>query len=160
MPRTKIGIGRRHSALAESERTTRRTARSEPDRNVTPPRYRSGLERKTAWRSFANQPDASALGYRFSVKFLRLDEDALPGALLSGLDRDVFLSGGDDGEAACPLGLAFGGSKDRRTLPHIGQTIVEEHEDVGRDLFAETVSGAEILIDPNLHGENTPMASV
>ena len=33
----------------------------------------------------------------------------------------------------------------------VGQAIVEEGEDIGGNLFAETVAGAEILVDPNLH---------
>ena len=33
----------------------------------------------------------------------------------------------------------------------VGETVVEQREHGGRDLLAEAVTGAEILVDPDLH---------
>ena len=33
----------------------------------------------------------------------------------------------------------------------VGEAVVEQREDVGRDLLAEAVAGAEVLVDPDLH---------
>jgi len=37
----------------------------------------------------------------------------------------------------------------RPRLFHVGQAVVEQGEHVGADLFAETVSGAQVLVNPN-----------
>ena len=59
----------------------------------------------------------------------------------------LLLPGGDVGQA---LGAARVG-EDLAAFLHVGQAVVEEGEDVGGDLFAEAVAGAEILVDPDLH---------
>ncbi len=84
------------------------------------------------------------------------DEDALAGALLGGLDDRVELPVGDVGHAVRALGVALRGGEDRGALFHVGETVVEQGEHVGADLFAEPVTGAEILVDPDLHGLVVP----
>src|SRR5579871_1105150 len=79
---------------------------------------------------------------------LDLDEDALPGAFLGGLDDRVVHAGGHVGQ---PFGAARV-TEDLRALFHVGQAIVEQREDGGSDLLAQPVAGAQILIDPDLHG--------
>src|SRR5690606_35753146 len=85
-----------------------------------------------------------------------LEEDALPGALLGSLDCDVLHAGGHGRHARGPLGVALGFGVDLVALTHVGKTVVEQHEHVGGDLFAQAVAGAEVLIDPNLHRGCTP----
>ena len=53
---------------------------------------------------------------------------------------------------AAPWGLPFASAKTFDALLHVGQAVVEEREDVRGDLLAETVAGAQILVDPDLHG--------
>jgi len=78
---------------------------------------------------------------------LRLDEDALPGALFGGFDHGVELRIGK-------LREAFDTARFREDLVaflDVGQAVVEKREDIRSDLFAEPVTGAQILIDPDLH---------
>jgi hypothetical protein len=77
-----------------------------------------------------------------------LDENALTGALFGRLDDGFLLTGWNDCQALGTTGVR----EDLGPVFDIGETIVEEREDVGRDLFAETVTGAQVLIDPDLHG--------
>jgi hypothetical protein len=56
------------------------------------------------------------------------------------------------GKAFGTLGIALGSSEDLVALTDVGETIVKQGEDIGGDLFAETISGAQILIDPDLQG--------
>jgi hypothetical protein len=85
------------------------------------------------------------------LRALRLDEDALAGAFLGGLDNEVHLPIGDLGEALGAFRVTFGCGKDLLAFANVGETVVEQDEDIGRDLLAEAVSGAEVLIDPNFH---------
>ena len=80
------------------------------------------------------------------------DEDALSGALLGRLDDGVELAVGDLGHSFGALRVALGGGEDLGALLDVGQAVVEQREHVGRDLFAETIASAEILVDPDLHG--------
>jgi protein-L-isoaspartate O-methyltransferase len=79
------------------------------------------------------------------------DEDALAGALLGGLDHAIELVVRNVGHPLGALGVALGGGEDLAVLHDIGETVVEQREDVGRDLLAQAVPRAEILIDPDLH---------
>ena len=54
---------------------------------------------------------------------------------------------------AAPLRVALGLREDLAVLDHVGQAIVEEGEHVRGDLLAETVTRAEILVYPDLHGQ-------
>src|SRR5262249_16148891 len=77
-----------------------------------------------------------------------LDEDALSGALLGRVDPRFPHTAGHVGE---PLGRSRV-LEDLVTFLHVGETVVEQREHVGSDLFAEAVAGAEVLVDPDLHG--------
>ncbi len=85
---------------------------------------------------------------------LRLDEDALAGALLGRLDGDVVLAVGNDGETCRALGVTLRRGEDLGAFAYVGEAVVQHDEDIGGDLFAEAVTRAEVLIDPNLHGLN------
>ena len=85
-----------------------------------------------------------------------LDEDALAGAFLGGLDCDVFLTDGDHSQSLGTLGVALLLGEDGVALPDVRQPVVEKDEHVWGDLFTQTVAGAEILIDPNLHVRMSP----
>jgi len=79
------------------------------------------------------------------------DEDALAGALLGGLDDAVELVIRDVGHSLGALRVALGGGEDLAVLHDVGEAVVEQREDVRRDLLAQAVPCAEILIDPDLH---------
>ena len=55
------------------------------------------------------------------------------------------------GEALGALRVALGLGKNLVALHDIRQSVVEQGEDVGGDLLAEAVAGAQILVDPDLH---------
>ena len=76
-----------------------------------------------------------------------LDEDALTGALFGGFGDRVFRAGWHHGDS---FGAARG-ALHVGALFHVGQAVVEQGEHVGTDLFAETVAGAQVLVNPNLH---------
>src|ERR1700728_4527121 len=78
-----------------------------------------------------------------------LDEDALPGALLGSLHRGLFEVLGHE----CHPRRAAGFVLDRVAFLHVGETVVEQGEHSRRDLLTEPVTGAQILIDPDLHRE-------
>ena len=64
-----------------------------------------------------------------------------------GLDDRLLLPGGDRGDGFGATRVA----EDLVAVLDVGQAVVEEREDVGGDLLAQTVARAEILIDPDLH---------
>ncbi len=80
-----------------------------------------------------------------------LDEDALAGALLGALDDRIETAVGETGHALGALRVALGSGVDLVAFLHVGEAIIEQREDVGRDFLAQTVTGAQILIDPDLH---------
>src|SRR5205807_2840795 len=77
-----------------------------------------------------------------------LDEDALARALLGRLDHGVIHAVRHRGQALGPAGVA----EDLVGFLHVGEPVVQQGEHRGGDLLAETVTGAQILIDPDLHG--------
>ena len=50
------------------------------------------------------------------------------------------------------LGVALGGCENFVALFDISQTVVEQREYFGGDLFTQAVTCAEVLVDPYLHG--------
>src|ERR1019366_7381286 len=78
---------------------------------------------------------------------LHLDEDALAGALLGRLANGVLEPFGDDRDAARSAGFAL----HVVALFHVGETVVEQPKDCWCDLLTEPVTGAQVLIDPDLH---------
>src|SRR4051812_39501947 len=87
-----------------------------------------------------------------SVRSVDFDEDALAGAFLGGLDRCFFHAGRDVGEPFRPTRVG----EDLRAFLDVREAIVEQREDIGGDLFAEPVAGAQILVDPHLHRWSSP----
>ena len=83
---------------------------------------------------------------------LGLDEDALAGALFGRLNDSIHLVVWEAREALSTLSVPFRCGEDLLALAHIGESVIEEDEDIGCNLFANSISGAEILIDPDLHG--------
>ena len=75
------------------------------------------------------------------------NEDALARALFGGFNCRLFLAVGNHCKAIWPARVR----ENRVAFPDVGEAIIEKSEDIGGNLFAETVSGAKILIDPNLH---------
>src|SRR5439155_25658521 len=76
------------------------------------------------------------------------EEDAFAGAVLGRLDARLLEPRGHGGNALGPSGVGV----DVRAVLDIRETVVEEDEDVRADLLAQAVTGAEILVDPDLHG--------
>jgi proteasome-associated ATPase len=93
------------------------------------------------------------LGVRVRSGF---DVDALAGAFLGGFDHGFELAIGDLCETFGALGIALGLSEDLSALDDIGEAVVEQGEDVGCDLLAQAVAGAQILVDPDLHVSVAP----
>ena len=56
---------------------------------------------------------------------------------------------------SAPCGLPLAVAKIVVAFLDVGETVVEQREHVGSDLLAETVTSAEILVDPDLHGCRT-----
>src|SRR5688572_16058371 len=82
----------------------------------------------------------------------RFDEDALAGALLGRLDHGVELAIRDRRHT---FGAARLGENLVAVL-HVGEPIIEKGEHSGGDLFTQTVSRTEILVDPDLHRHRAP----
>src|SRR5205823_8854475 len=80
-------------------------------------------------------------------RLLDLDENALPGALLGGLDDRLLEVAGH----VCQSLDATGVTEDLAAFLDVGEAVVEEGEDVGTDLLAQAVARAEVLVDPHLH---------
>ena len=83
---------------------------------------------------------------------LDFNENALAGALFGGFDCRLFETIRNHCKAVRPARVC----ENRVAFPDVGEAIVEKSKDIGGDLFAETVSGAKILIDPNLHESLRP----
>src|SRR3546814_2745946 len=67
---------------------------------------------------------------------------------LGGLDGGLFLTGRHGGDALGAAGIG----QDLVAVLDVGEAVVEEGENCRRDLLAQAVTGAEILVDPDLHG--------
>jgi len=75
-----------------------------------------------------------------------LEEDALAGTDQGCSYNCVLMLFGNEG-------LAFGHSwivEDSAVFAHIGDAVFEQGENLGYDIDAQPISGAEILIDPNV----------
>jgi hypothetical protein len=82
---------------------------------------------------------------------LRLDIDALAGAFLGGFDNSIEHLVGEFCEAFSAFRVALCLGENLVALDDIREAVVQQREDVGCDFLAQTVTGAEILIDPDLH---------
>ena len=76
-----------------------------------------------------------------------LDEDALPGTLLGRLGDGVLEVLGHEGHAGGPARVVL----HLVAVLDIGEAVVEQREHGRRDLLAQSVTGAQILVDPDLH---------
>jgi hypothetical protein len=79
---------------------------------------------------------------------VELDEDALTGAGLGGVDGGLDVADGDPGEGSGTAGVVEGGAG----LGDVGDPVLELGEDVGTVVDAQPVARAEVLVDPDTHG--------
>ena len=118
---------------------------------LTDAEVRPGASRRRRAATTQSTPgDASS--NEAASRLLGFDEDALAGALLGGFDHGVEHAVGDVGQT---LG-ATGVGEHLVAFFHVGEAVVEQREDGGRDLLAQAVAGAEILVDPDLHAVSSP----
>ena len=66
---------------------------------------------------------------------------------------------GTSARPSAPWALPLAVGEDLVAFLHVGEAVVEQGEDVGGDLFAEPVAGAEILVDPDLHAACASLGS-
>jgi hypothetical protein len=78
---------------------------------------------------------------------LDLDEDALAGTGLGGVDRGLDVASGNGGERTGAAGVVEG----QPTLGDVGDPVFELGEDVGAMVDAQPVARAEVLVDPDAH---------
>lgn len=76
-----------------------------------------------------------------------LDEDALAGAHLGGVDDGTDVAVGDASEAARAAGVVAGPAG----LGDVGDAVLELDEDVVAVVDTDPVSGTEVLVDPHAH---------
>src|SRR4051794_11045501 len=81
------------------------------------------------------------------MNLFSFDEDALAGAFLGRLHHGVELAVGNGSKTFRTARVR----EDLVALFHVREPVVEKREDVGSDLLTETIAGAEILVDPDLH---------
>ncbi len=79
---------------------------------------------------------------------VELDEDALAGAGLGGVDRRLDVAVGHPGERTGATRVVERGTG----LGDVGDAVLELGEDVGAVVDAQPVTGAEVLVDPDAHG--------
>jgi hypothetical protein len=81
---------------------------------------------------------------------VELDEDALSGAGLGGVDRGLDAADGDASEGAGTTGVV----EREPGLRDVGDPVLELGEDVGAVVDAQPVARTEVLVDPDAHGGN------
>jgi hypothetical protein len=79
---------------------------------------------------------------------VELDEDALAGAGLGGVDGGLDVANGDAGEGTGPAGVVERGAG----VGDVGDPVLELGEDVGAVVDAQPVARTEVLVDPDTHG--------
>ncbi len=100
-------------------------------------------------RSGGGAVDAEAAAGQLGGRPLDLDEDALAGARLGGVDHRVDVAAGDPGQAARAARVV----ERAPALGHVRDPVLELDEDIGAVVDAQPVAGAEVLIDPDAHDE-------
>jgi hypothetical protein len=80
-----------------------------------------------------------------------LDEDALSRTHLGGLHDRPTVAIGHPRQTAGAARVVEGAA----VFGHIGDAVLELHEDVGTVIETETVACAQVLIDPHTHGRVT-----
>jgi hypothetical protein len=81
---------------------------------------------------------------------LDLDEDALSGTGLGGVDRSLDAAARDTGEGTGATRVV----ERQPALGDVGDSVLELGEDVGAVVDAQPVARAEVLIDPDTHAGN------
>jgi hypothetical protein len=81
---------------------------------------------------------------------LELDEDALAGTGLGGMDRSLDVAAGNGGERPGATGVVEG----QPAFGDVGDPVLELGEDVGAMVDAQPVARTEVLIDPDAHADN------
>jgi hypothetical protein len=79
---------------------------------------------------------------------IELDEDALAGAGLGGVDGGLDVANGDLGEGTGAARVVERGAG----LGDVGDPVLELGEDVGTVVDAQPVARTEVLVDPDTHG--------
>lgn len=116
-------------------------------------RHSNNSTRQTAGDPPPMEREASGGGFAVEIgtlgeRHVDLDEDALTGTLLGGVDHVDDVPRRDVGQAAGASRIV-----QRMTgLGHVGDAVFQLHEHVGAVIEAETVAGAQVLIDPDAHG--------
>jgi hypothetical protein len=78
---------------------------------------------------------------------LELDEDALAGTGLGGMDRSLDVASGNGRERTGATGVVEG----RSGLGDVGDPVLELGEDVGAMVDTQPVARTEVLVDPDAH---------
>ena len=87
---------------------------------------------------------------------LDLDEDAFPRAEFGGVDRVGDVAFVHRRKAARATRIV----EDLAVLDDVGDPVLEECEHIGAVIDAESITGAEVLVDPHTHGVRTvPLAA-
>ncbi len=84
---------------------------------------------------------------RRRARLALFDEDALPGTLFGRLGHGVLEILRHERHAGRTARVVLHGVG----VLHVGETVVEQREDGRCDLLAQSVTGAQILVDPDLH---------
>src|SRR6202021_2774868 len=82
-----------------------------------------------------------------AAALVALDEDALPGTFLGSFDHRFFEVRRHGGHAGRSARVVLYGA----VFLHVGKAIVEKSEHGRRNLLAQSIACAEILVDPDLH---------
>jgi hypothetical protein len=81
---------------------------------------------------------------------VELDEDALAGTGLGGVDGGLDLTSGNGRERAGAAGVVEG----EAALGDVGDPVLELGEDIGAMVDAQPVARTEVLVDPDAHAGN------
>src|SRR5258706_14059285 len=119
----------------QSRGLTRRDALGRLGSRHLVPSEVSGIANSRSPRKGTRRPRKQS---RLAVNVACFDEDAFTGAIECGIDHSPFQPGGDGDDA----GEAARVVADGVALPHVGDAVVEQDEDLGAMVGAEAVAGA------------------
>ena len=78
---------------------------------------------------------------------LHVDEDALTRAGQRGMDDSLLVAGIDPGQTATAAGIV----EHEVGLGHVGDSVLQLHEDIGAMIDTQSIARAQVLIDPHPH---------
>lgn len=85
-----------------------------------------------------------------------LDEDALPWAQICSLDDRSDQAGRNKRQGTGPSRVI-----ERLTgLGHVGDPVLQQDKDIRAVVDAQTVPGAQVLIDPHPHADTVPVVAM